>query len=270
MQPSEPEPWRVLVYPAQTSKRHNSNADRSAIACGSRGVRRTGFTIVDLLVSIVVVAILISILTPTLMQSYEAARRVVCASNIRQTGYALDMYIDDNDDELPDSIFLEPSLTRESGTDSHNTIFLRVSSQNGLLEDGSFSNATTEQWDGLGFLYDQGYLSHPGVFYCPSHHGSHPFDLYRESWARRRGTIAGNYQFRVDPNYRFRSQLAPGVTLVTDAMRTREDYNHRVGNNLLRADMSIAWYQDEGGQILLSLADKADEASAPEIGRAHV
>lgn len=251
--------------PAQPDRQaHTHFATHANGSIGSR--RGRGFTLVDLLVSMVVVGILVSILAPSMMKSYEMARRVVCASNVKQIGYALDMYIDDNNDELPRSVYLQRRTPTSSG-DIQNSMFLRIA-HGGSLTTNTLDNQSSStvgnavRWDGLGFLFELDYLSHPGVFYCPSHHGEHDFDRYRESWNQHSEEIAGNFQYRVDPNYRLRSELPNGITLVADAMRTQQDYNHIQGNNMLRGDLSVAWYEDLNGVLYNNLPNSGDESSA--------
>ena len=63
--------------------------------------KRAGFTLIELLVVIAVIAILAALLLPALAKSKESARRVRCASNLKQILLAAGIYADENGDRFP-------------------------------------------------------------------------------------------------------------------------------------------------------------------------
>jgi len=64
-------------------------------------MKKCGFTLLELVVVISIIAILASILFPVFARARESARRVTCASNLMQLGTALNMYAQGYDGHYP-------------------------------------------------------------------------------------------------------------------------------------------------------------------------
>ena len=74
-----------------------SNSHTTRVRRGARA----GFSLIELLVVISIVALLLTLLIPSLARAKERARIVVCKSNLRQIGIAMNLYFGDNNYWFP-------------------------------------------------------------------------------------------------------------------------------------------------------------------------
>lgn len=115
--------------------------------------RRNGFTLIELLVVISIIALLIAILLPALNKARETAKKVSCASNLRQAGLATNNYAYEHNNLLPMPVIATPS---------------GVLFGNGLMAAYAEPRNNSHGHGGFGRLVDAQYVSTPDLFYCPS------------------------------------------------------------------------------------------------------
>ena len=77
---------------------------------------RKGFTLIELLVVIAIIALLVSMLMPSLNSAKALARRAICASNQRVLGVTLKLYCAEQDQQFPVAgrWYLSPSTVKYS------------------------------------------------------------------------------------------------------------------------------------------------------------
>jgi len=237
----------------------NTNDERGSTQRG----RSRAFTLIDVLVSIGVIAVLIGIILPSYGKAREAAHRIVCGSNLRQLGIGVASYAQDNRDIIPHSVFLSPYGDRSATPQVQDMVVIRTDSK-------AFRKRPWGQWDGIGMLFNGDYTPAAKIYYCPSHSGDHPYERYAQQWLNADdGEIVSNYQYRgKGPNGSFKlDQINPQTAaLVTDGMRTLEDFNHEVGVNVLRAGGNVDWMDDQGGFILSLLSRSASSTDPGDLG----
>ena len=118
--------------------------------------KRRGFTLVELLVVIGIIALLISILLPSLQRAREAAQRTACLANLRSVMQMVHIYATDNKQQIPLGCL---------GDDYQTSYFIAQG-----------TGGADMKWPGFGLLYKGGYLTDPRFLFCPSE--NMPFHMY--------------------------------------------------------------------------------------------
>src|SRR5689334_6701284 len=164
-----------FIYPSRPDSSSSRRlSERSFIMKLVRSSRR-GFTLVELLVVIGIIALLISILLPALNRAREQANRVKCASNLRQIGLAMLMYANqERNGGLPRTYFNTQSSTLITTTlgYANGGVFFGAVLPNGQVTDSPVGdNNVTSSF--MLVLATQDIT--PEVFVCPSSQGERGF-----------------------------------------------------------------------------------------------
>lgn len=221
---------------------------------------RRAFSLIDVLITIMVIGVLVAIMLPSLAVVKETARRVVCSSNIRQIGLGVSMFADDNDGRLPETTFVNPRLERIASETNR----LRLASNSTYSSRVNTGPRPQAVWDGLGLLYNKEYLETQGIFYCPSHGGRFRYKDQLAAWDSADANIVGNFQYRgegPDGDKRLFFIQPRRAAIVSDMIRSSRDLNHKSGINVLRADLAVFWYSDADGDVLALLSQSAQNAT---------
>jgi prepilin-type N-terminal cleavage/methylation domain-containing protein len=195
----------------------------------------SGFTLVELLVVIGIIAVLIGILLPALSRARESARKTACLSNLRQTHLFLSMYANEYRDRVP---------VGYRGTKQFNSMIY---------------SGTATRFVLFGMLRVGGYMPEPQTFYCPAENDP------RSQWnsdinpwppgpeGNPAVNVAAGYGFRPEVNIPDDPNLWPGLlprlskfrskAILADltAVPQRVDTRHKDGVNVLYGHGGAKW-----------------------------
>jgi len=207
------------------------------MTCLPRQCRRSrpaaGFTLVELLVVISIIAVLMGVLLPVLGSAREQAVRVQCQARLRSTHQLLHVYAVDFDQAVP--------LGYRKGRMQWNT----------MVFSGAFGPPTFTLF---GRMYVAGLMDEPRVFYCPAETApEQAFDTEANPWPPGEPgvNVQGGYASAPlvdwgEPDWpevfpRLDDLGSDPVLADGAGLPERLDSRHRDGVHVLYADSAVRW-----------------------------
>jgi prepilin-type N-terminal cleavage/methylation domain-containing protein len=161
-------------------------------------MKKKGFTLVELLVVVAIIALLLAMVVPAMQRAREAAKRVLCGNQMKQLGVAMTGYVGDYDGKLPwyggrDPLYPYP-FTGAPKDEGHPYAVARQDHTNNDADyqdgrtpcptcgnggAGNTPGAGKPYAQKLGCLYAGGFVKDAKVLYCPSNQDkNYRYDSY--------------------------------------------------------------------------------------------
>jgi prepilin-type N-terminal cleavage/methylation domain-containing protein len=244
---------------------------------------KKAFTLIELLVVIAIIALLLSIVMPSLKMAKEHAGRLRCADHLKILGQTLHLYAQANADSLPETYYTE---TRIGGAATYFIFTVNPANPPEKRITGSYNLAP---------LWTQGYIDNGAIFYCPSNKRtafSYEAYLGPQDWpsvdpayanpenpnavrmgfsylpqSSQKKMTVGTRQFPAVAKKL--SQTHPSRSMCLDVLQSRERMSHRrggyAGANLLYSDASVKFRQNP--EVLDRQVYGSDPMLDPELWR---
>ncbi len=158
-----------------------------AVSPSHPGLKRQGFSLIELLVVVAIVALLAALLLPALVSARASARRTACVSNLRQIGIAIQSYSHDNSGSIPYGPKAPPFTNPANFYPSTGAPTSLISLQGGAPV-------------ALGLLLSDYLATQPRVVFCPDN--DQPADTDAELARVNSNQAQGSYYYRHGSNTR--------------------------------------------------------------------
>ena len=199
--------------------------------------RRDGFTLMEVLVVVGLVAALTAMLLPAVSRAREAADRAVCLSNLRQVHAAVVLYGMANHDGVPIGYRRDPVPSKQFNSMVY--------------------SKTTGAFCLFGWVYNDRLVPQPRAWFCPAERDNRQrYDTAENPWPKPNvpppANVYAGYGCRPAvalPDEPVAGTVLPKLAqfrdraLFADLVSTagRVDTRHRVGVNVLYGDGSAHW-----------------------------
>jgi prepilin-type N-terminal cleavage/methylation domain-containing protein/prepilin-type processing-associated H-X9-DG protein len=167
--------------------------------CKKPPLSRKAFSLIEILVTVSIIAVLAALLFPSLESMKRAANRTACASHLRAMGGVWTTYANDHDGNYPSNGYVAP--------------------------DDNFGNWNTLRGNVVNELFEGGYAGDSKIFFCPSatvpkylnlgHEHANPGGLYSFSYDMYCGQLVAE-----SSNEQLNNNLPPARNTKTATSKT--------------------------------------------------